>query len=94
LNADDVFYTRTMPKVLGDQGNLRKAAKIYNYLLEGEPGNPELVDALSQIETQLIEKGSDDLVRLFSIWVDLLLTQNNMQKLKKLKNKDHLLSEL
>ena len=86
MNADDVFYTRTMAKVLGDQGNLRKAAEIYNYLLEGEPGNPDLVDALSQIETQLIEKGSDDLVRLFSKWIDLLLTQNNMQKLEKLKN--------
>jgi len=87
LNADDVFHTRTMAKVLADQGNLKKAAEIYHYLLEREPGNPDLVDALSEIETQLIEIGSDDLVRLFGRWIDLLLTHNNLEKLKKLKNK-------
>ena len=87
MNADDVFYTRTMAKVLVDQGNLKKAAEIYHYLLEREPGNPDLVDALSEIETQLIEIGSDDLVRLFGRWIDLLLTHNNLEKLKKLKNK-------
>ncbi len=86
MNADDVFYTRTMAKVLADQGNLRKAAKIYNYLLEREPGNPDILDALSEIETQLMEKGSDDLVGLLSRWIDLLLTHNKLQKLKKLKN--------
>ena len=87
MNADDVFYTRTMAKVFADQGNLKKAAEIYHYLLEREPGNPDLVDALSEIETQLIEIGSDDLVRLFGRWIDLLLTHNNLEKLKKLKNK-------
>ena len=85
MNEDDVFYTRTMAKVLADQGNLKKAAEIYHYLLEREPGNPDLVDALSEIETQLIEIGSDDLVRLFGRWIDLLLTHNNLEKLKKLK---------
>ncbi len=85
MNEDDVFYTRTMAKVLADQGNLKKAAEIYHYLLERDPGNPDLVDALSEIETQLIEIGSDDLVRLFGRWIDLLLTHNNLEKLKKLK---------
>ena len=85
MNADDVFYTRTMAKVLVDQGNLKKAAEIYHYLLEHEPGNPDLVDALSEIETQLIEIGSDDLVRLFGRWIDLLLMHNTLEKLKKLK---------
>ena len=85
MNADDVFYTRTMAKVLVDQGNLKKAAEIYHYLLEREPGNPDLVDALSEIETQLIEIGSDDLVRLFGRWIDLLLTHNTLEKLKKFK---------
>ena len=85
MNADDVFHTRTMAKVLADQGNLKKAAEIYHYLLEREPGNPDLVDALSEIETQLIEIGSDDLVRLFGRWIDLLLTHNTLEKLKKFK---------
>ena len=85
MNADDVFHTRIMAKVLADQGNLKKAAEIYHYLLEREPGNPDLVDALSEIETQLIEIGSDDLVRLFGRWIDLLLTHNTLEKLKKFK---------
>ena len=88
MNPDDVFYTRTMAKVLADQGNLRKAADIYRFLLEREPGNPELVDGLAEIETRLGEMGSDDLVRLFRRWVELLLTHNNLEKLKKLKNID------
>ena len=86
MNTDDVFYTRTMAKVLADQGNLRKAAEIYRYLLEREPGNPDLVGALSEIETRRIEKGSEDLVRLFGRWIDLLLAHNNLEQLKKLKN--------
>ena len=86
MNTDDIFYTRTMAKVLADQRNLKKAAEIYHYLLEREPGNPDLVDALSEIETQLIRKGSDDLVRLFGRWIDLMLGHNNLEKLKKLKN--------
>ena len=49
--------------------------------------SPKVLDALSEIETQLIEIGSDDLVRLFGRWIDLLLTHNNLEKLKKLKNK-------
>ena len=86
MNADDIFYTRTMAKVLGDQGKLRNAAEIYRYLLEREPGNPDLAAALSEIESQLIENGSDNLVRLFSRWMDLLLTHKNLEKLKRVKN--------
>ncbi|RZB37409.1 MAG: hypothetical protein SRB2_01183 [Desulfobacteraceae bacterium Eth-SRB2] len=82
---DDVFYTRTMAKVYADQGNLGKAAEIYNYLLKQEPGRQDLIDALSEIENRGFDKDRENLFMLFSEWIDLLLKFNGIQKLKKLQ---------
>ncbi len=86
MNNDKVFYTKTMAKIYADQGNLGKAAEIYRYLLEREPGRQDLIDALSEIEKKLFEKDPDDLVKLFSKWVDLLLEHYGLHKLKRLRN--------
>lgn len=86
MTQDDIFYTRTMAKVCADQGNLLKAAEIYRYLLESEPEQIDLKDALSEVERKLNEKSPDDLARLFNRWIDLLLTHHNMQKLMKFRN--------
>jgi len=75
-----------MAKVYADQGNLLKAAEIYRYLLASDPKQPDLKDALSEIERKLNEKSPDDLVRLFNKWIDLLLTHHNMQKLIRFKD--------
>lgn len=85
MTQNDIFYTRTMAKVYADQGNLLKAAEIYRYLLESEPEQIDLKDALSEVERKLNEKSPDDLILLFNRWIDLLLTHHNMQKLIKLK---------
>jgi hypothetical protein len=82
---DDVFYTRTMAKVYADQGNLGKAAEIYNYLLKQEPGRQDLMDALSEIESRGFDKDRKNLFMLFNEWIDLLLKLNEIQKLKNLK---------
>jgi hypothetical protein len=82
---NDVFYTRTMAKVYADQGNLGKAAEIYNYLLKQEPGRQDLIDALSEIENRGFDKDRENLFMLFSEWIDLLLKFNDIQKLKKLQ---------
>jgi len=86
LSKNDVFYTRTMAKVYANQGNLLKAAEIYRYLLESEPEQLDLKDALSEIETKLNEKSPDDLIKLFNRWMDLLIKYHNVQKLMRLKN--------
>ncbi len=86
MSKDDVFYTRTMAKVYADQGNLSKAAEIYRYLLECEPERQDLMDSLSEIERKLNEKSPDDLIKLFSRWVDLLLKYHNVQKLMRFRN--------
>ena len=85
MTQNDLFYTRTMAKVYIDQGNLLKAAEIYRYLLESEPERTDLKDELSEIEKKLNEKSPDDLTRLFSRWMDLLLTYHNVQKLLRFK---------
>ncbi len=82
---DDVFNTKTMAKVYAEQGNLGKAAEIYKYLLEQEPGRQDLIDALSEIEKKYINKNQENLSRLLSEWINLLLKHNGMQKLKKLQ---------
>ena len=82
---DHVFYTRTMAKVYADQGNLGKAAEIYNYLLKQEPGRQDLIDALSEIENRGFDKDRENLFMLFSEWIDLLLKFNDIQKLKRLQ---------
>ncbi len=86
MNNDKVFYTKTMAKIYADQGNLGKAAEIYRYLLELEPGRQDLIEALSEVEKKLFEKDPEDLVKLFSKWVDLLLKHYGLHKLKKLQN--------
>lgn len=86
MNNDKVFYTKTMAKIYADQGNLGKAAEIYRYLLELEPGRQDLIDALSEVDKKLFEKDPEDLVKLFSKWVDLLLKHYGLHKLKKLQN--------
>lgn len=86
MNNDKVFYTKTMAKIYADQGNLWKAAEIYRYLLELEPGRQDLIDALSEVDKRLFEKDPEDLVKLFSKWVDLLLKHYGLHKLKKLQN--------
>jgi hypothetical protein len=75
-----------MAKIYADQGNFEKAAEIYRYLLELEPDRQDLIDALSEVEKILFEKDPEDLVKLLSKWVDLLLKHYGLQKLKKLQN--------
>ena len=74
-----------MAKVYADQGNFSKAVEIYEYLLKREPNRQDLIDALSEMEKKRFEKDPEELVKLFSIWIDLLLKYNNLQKLKKLQ---------
>jgi hypothetical protein len=85
LVENDVFYTRTMAKLYADQGNLKKAEKIYKYLLTHEPGQRDLMDALSEIERQRCDSVSDDMMALFNQWIDLLLLHHNLQKLTKFR---------
>lgn len=74
-----------MAKVYKDQGNLSQAAEIYKYLLEREPGQQDLLNALSEIEQQQRGKDLNDLNTLFSRWMDLLLEYHAIRKLERLQ---------
>lgn len=69
-----------------DQGNLSQAAEIYKYLLEREPGQQDLLTALSEIERQQGEKAPNNLIKLFGRWMDLLLKYHTIRKLKRLQS--------
>ena len=84
MTENNVFYTRTMAKVYANQGNLKKTEKIYRYLLAHEPGQQDLIEALSEIEKQRGDRLPDALMDLFNQWIDLLLLHQNVQKLSKL----------
>lgn len=88
--TDAVFYTVTMAKVYAEQGYYEQSAEIYRFLLKNDPGRPDLVAALSEVEKKLLQTNSGeitDLIPLFEEWIDLLLRYNNLQKLKKLRNR-------
>ena len=73
MSGNQVFYTRTMAKILADQGNLVDAAKIYRYLLKEDPGSQDLTEALADVERKLAERDPRDLVPLFTEWARLSL---------------------
>ncbi len=82
------FYTKTMANVYAGQGYFTKASDIYRYLLKHNPENREINDLLFEVEKKLDEKKKNAgkiLKRLFSKWIDLQLSYNRLQKLKKIK---------
>lgn len=83
---DEVFYTSTMAKVYENQGRFEEAVRIYRYLLNREPNRKDLSDALDKLEKKRSANNWEGLVHLFIQWIDLLLTSNEMKKLKLLQN--------
>ncbi|UCD89840.1 MAG: hypothetical protein JSW04_15890 [Desulfobacterales bacterium] len=83
---DDVFYTETMAKIFDDQGKYEKAARIYQYLLRREPDRQDLLNAISELEKKRFGSNLERLIQLFIQWIDLLITSNELKKLKKLQS--------
>jgi len=89
MKQDTVFYTATMAKVYAGQGNLKKSEEIYRYLLEKDPANPDIMDALSEIEKKKSAnhfEAPQKLVLLFNKWIDLVLKQDKLKKLNDIKD--------
>ena len=81
------FYTQTMAKVYADQGNLKKAAKIYKYILKQYPDRIDIKNELFEIEAGLKKKKLEDLVPLLVKWIDLMLKYDKLQRLEKFQKK-------
>jgi hypothetical protein len=90
MNQDDDIYTETMAKLYADQGHWSKAVEIYQRLLQSEPQRQDLIDNLEHARQKMEEKadsGPENLVPLFREWIDLLLHQDKLERLKKLRRK-------
>lgn len=85
---DTEFYTATMAGVYERQGHLERAADIYRYLLEREPGQKELTEALSRVEEKLVALASErngDLAAVFDRWIRLGLAYRRVKQLKRVE---------
>ena len=94
--TDAEFYTATMAKVYEQQGLLEKAADIYRFILEREPGRTEVGKALAELENKIDEsapKSDRDLMQLFSKWIELVLSYKRVQALKKIEDSLQLAAE-
>jgi hypothetical protein len=90
MNQDVDIYTETMAKVYADQGHWDKSVEIYRHLVQLEPQRQDLLDALEHARQKMIKHPDttpDELVPLFRKWIGLLLQQEKLEKLKKLRSK-------
>ena len=90
MSQDVDIYTETMARVYADQGHWARAVEIYRHLVELEPGRQDLSDALEHAREKMKEfpdASPEELVPLFRKWIKLLLQQEKLKKLKKLRSK-------
>ena len=90
MNRDVDIYTETMAKVYADQGHWARAAEIYEHLVKSEPQRQDLIDSLARARQKMEEKaegGPENLVPLFREWIELLLHQDKLERLKRLRRK-------
>ena len=84
--SDEIeVYTFTMAKIYTDQGHFAKAETIYRHLLQKDPHNPILKDALESVireRTSRASRKGKDLALLFREWLELA------QKYNRMKNKE------
>jgi|SaaInl4_200m_RNA_FD_contig_21_2831929_length_867_multi_17_in_0_out_0_2 hypothetical protein len=85
MTNEHTFYTRTMAKVLERQGDLKKAADIYQYLLKKEPHSQDIPDKLNNVNAATSEKRLAKVVCLFNRWFELADTCNHLKKLIKIR---------
>ena len=90
MNQEVDIYTETMAKVYADQGHWAKAVDIYRHLVQTGPQRQDLIDALEHARQKMeAQPGTrpEKLVPLFREWIELLLQQEKLAKLNRLRNK-------
>ena len=84
------IYTETMANVYARQGHWDKVVEIYRHLLTEEPERLDYADSLAEAEAKIKDiepKIPEKLVPLFREWIDLLFKSEEIQKLKKLRDR-------
>jgi len=88
MNDENEVYTFTMAKIYTDQGHFAKAENIYRHLLERDPHNQILKEALDSLTGKRgspTSKKGEDLAPLFKEWLELAQRYNQKRRSK---NKD------
>lgn len=87
LEEDKTFYTVTMARVHANQGRYGEAARIYRYLLDQTPDRVDLKQALDTVLSMLPEVPIQwyDVTGLVQRWVRLMLRQNELRRLQKIR---------
>jgi pentatricopeptide repeat protein len=86
--ADRSRGTLTLARLLAAQGHWEDAIQIYRQMLVDEPERRDIARALSEAEQQFYaaqrprSRGAADLL---AEWFDLLLQQDRLRRLKRLK---------
>lgn len=74
MSLNDMFKTKTMARIFAQQGQLKKAAEIYVYLLKKNPNQEEVKKQLIDIRHRLSQAGqtaAKDLRPLYEKWIAL-----------------------
>jgi len=89
MQEDKTFYTVTMASLLARQGKLEEAARIYRFLLEQTPDRADIRQRLEELlERRPCQHADlDRILPLVKKWVQLLLKQKELSRLKALHMK-------
>jgi hypothetical protein len=77
------FFTPTMARLYTDQGYLRKARQIYQYLVEQEPDRSDLRQDLATVEEKIRQQthpSTKELGLLMRDWADLIRKQQELKR--------------
>ncbi len=84
-NSFGEVYTVTMAGIYEEQGHFAKAAEVYRKLLERDPDNKQLRQALARV-MESAEKNTEKqrIEDLFRSWIDLCMKYNAIRQLNAL----------
>ena len=80
MTDNPLFYTISMARLCAVQGHAEKSAEIYRYLLESDPGNADLREALATV-TGAAEADGSPAASVFSGQTDPQPVPGHLQSL-------------
>ncbi len=82
------MYTMELASLLEQQGHYQKALEQYRLLLQDEPGNQQLLDAVARLEYTMEVGCNEDqqksVMALFQEWLSLLILKSKVMDCKRL----------
>lgn len=94
MKNNSLFYTPSVARLCAQQGYLEKSAEIYTFLLDKDPENRDLRQALEDVNTRLSQPDptkdsgipENRLEALVGTWVSLLVENNLRRKFENLRD--------